>query len=278
MGRADDSMNVKIHGCRGSIPVSQNSASKYGGNTSCMVLETSGQILILDAGNGLIQVNEWIKKAQVDKTLNILLSHLHLDHLIGLPVFSHVWDSDNCVRIYTCDRDKRPLKEQIFGMFVPPYWPASMVHSANAECIAIKANVAFEIGPITITPFSAAHPDDTVSFHINDGDKTVVHLLDSEISMLNKQQYDTLVSYCRNADLVIFDAAYSPADYPAKKGWGHSTIEDGFKLAKDSGCKKMIFSHFSFEYGDQELEALEALAKAQGDKFTFASDGMELCL
>ncbi|MCL2398381.1 MAG: MBL fold metallo-hydrolase [Defluviitaleaceae bacterium] len=271
-------MRIKVYGCRGSLPTTRDPASRYGSNTSCITLETPDQTIIMDAGSGIAQLDRLTKIFErKEKPFDILISHLHLDHIIGLTVFSKVWinSPDNLVRIYTLDRDERPLKEQIFGFFVPPYWPVSMVEFANAECVAIEENVPFQLGCFTVTPFAAAHPDKTVSFHITDGNVNIVHLLDSETSILSDNDWRMLVEYCKNADLVIFDAAYSVIDYPEKKGWGHSTIEDGFRLAKESGCKKMMFNHFGFEYSDQELEIFESQAKAQGDTFFFARDGME---
>jgi len=244
-----------------------------------MTLETAGQIIILDAGSGMAQMDRLTKIfAQSGKPFDILISHLHIDHIIGLTVFSKVWinSPEELLRIYTISRDERPLKEQIFGPFVPPYWPVPMVKFANAECIEIETNVPFQVGNFTITPFTAAHPDKSTSFHITDGEKTVVHLLDNETQALSDEAWEELVNYCKNADMVIFDSAYAGIDYPTKKGWGHSTIEDGFKLAEASGCKKMMLSHHGFEYSDQELEVLEYYAKAKGDMFLFAYDGMEL--
>jgi len=87
-----------------------------------------------------------------------------------------------------------------------------------------------------------------------------------------------LLAYCRHADLLVFDAAYSAIDYPTKKGWGHSTIEDGFQLAAECGCKKILFTHFGFEYGDQELAIYESQVRAKGEGFIFARDGMEFML
>lgn len=271
-------MKVKVYGCRGSLPTTRDRASKYGSNTSCTTIETTDQTIILDAGSGIAQMDRLTKIfARKEKPFDILLSHLHLDHLIGLTVFSKVWinSPDDLVRIYTLDRDERPLKEQIFGVFAPPYWPVSMAQFANVECVAVEDGVPFQLGLFTVTPFTAPHPDKTISFHITDGRTTVVHLLDSETPTLSEDGQKALVKYCKDADLVIFDSAYSAIDYPDKKGWGHSTIEDGFKLARDSGCKKMMFTHFGFEYSDQELEIFESQAKAQGDTFFFARDGME---
>ncbi|MCL2216215.1 MAG: MBL fold metallo-hydrolase [Defluviitaleaceae bacterium] len=244
-----------------------------------MTIETPGQTIVLDAGSGIAQMDRITKIfARNKKPFDILLSHLHLDHIIGLTVFSKVWvDSpDALLRIYTMDRDENPLKTQIFGAFVPPYWPVSMVKFANAECIAVKEDITFQLGCFSITPFGAAHPDKTISFHITDGTTSIVYLLDCETPMLSEQNWEGLVKYCKNADLVVFDSAYSAADYPDKKGWGHSTIEHGVELAKSSGCKKMMFTHFGFEYSDQELEIFESSAKSQGDTFFFAREGMEI--
>ena len=269
-------MRVKVYGCRGSVPTSRSPASKYGGNTTCMSLESRGHSLIIDAGSGLAQLDRLTKIfARTDDPIDILIGHLHLDHLVGLSVFGPVWDPKDFVRVFTCSRDERPLKEQIFSVFKPPYWPVSMVDAANAECTAIVNGQPFDVGSFTVTPFAAGHPDETASFYVTDGRKTVVHLLDSEVSLLDGESYKELVDYCKGADLVVFDAAYSPIDYPEKVGWGHSTIEDGRKLAVASGCSKIMFSHFSFEYSDQELEVLESRAKSWGDQYFFARDGME---
>ena len=261
------------------MPIAKRPASKYGGNTSCLTLEYMGQTIIMDAGSGITQwdlaTDSTIKQIA---PIDILLSHLHIDHIVGLGVFSPFWDPHCSVRIHTLSRGLKTLKEQIFTPFLRPYWPLSLSDFANVECIEIWDLVPFELGFFTITPFLSAHPDYSVSFHITACGINIVYLLDSELSMLNEKQYAQLVNYCKNADLVIFDAAYSPADYKLKKGWGHSTIEDGFKLARVSLCKKMMFTHFSFEYSDQEIETLEAVTTSYGDNFFFARDGMEICL
>jgi ribonuclease BN (tRNA processing enzyme) len=153
-----------------------------------------------------------------------------------------------------------------------------MVELANAQCIAITEGHPLQLDTFTVTPFSAAHPDKTVSFHITDGNSSLVYLLDCETQALSEDGWDTLVGYCKNADLVVFDSAYSAIDYPEKKGWGHSTIQDGFTLARASQCKRMMFTHFGFEYSDQELEILEFQATAQDNTFLFAREGLELVL
>ena len=279
----DNKVKLKVYGCRGTVSTSRPS-SIFGGNTSCIVIESLGHILVLDAGSGLAQFDADLRAkpsnyiCKHNEPIDILVSHLHMDHILGLPVFSPCWDNESAgVRIYTCLRnDYSSLKDQVFGPFKPPYWPVPMEDLANAECIPISDETPFTIGPFTVTPFAATHPDETLSFHIDDGQNTLVHLLDNETSAMDDEFYSNLVKYCYEVDMVVFDAAYTPTDYQSKKEWGHSTIEDGYKLAEISGCKQMLFSHFNFEYTDGELIALKKQFEPYGDRFIFSHDGLEI--
>jgi len=278
-------MKVKVYGCRGSIPISKNNPSSYGGNTSCITFESMGKLLIIDAGSGLIKLEAEMKGLfpgyfkDNTEPVDMIISHLHMDHIIGLSVFGPLWRKKAGVRIYTNDRNIGTLKEQIFGAFVPPYWPASMVKNANAECITIFDKVPFQLEPFSIIPFNAVHPDDTLGFVITAQNKTVAHLLDSEIAAMTEEEYSSLAERCRDVDLIIFDAAYSLEDYKkSKKGWGHSTVEDGIRLAEVSNCKKMVFSHFSYDYNDDMLAEMEKKLAFDTERFFFARDGMEIDL
>jgi len=267
-------MKLKILGCRGSAVFSRDSF--YGGNTSCIVLEKGNSMIIFDAGSGLIKLDFELREKFPDYPNNlpfkpnILISHLHLDHIVGLVGFAPIWAKGTETRIFTCMRDERPLNEQIFGIFTPPYWPVHMPNFSHAECIAVSGS--FEVDGFTVTPFLANHPDTTLSFHITDGHKTIVHLLDNEMSLTDD---DVLLGYCRNADLVIFDAAYTLKDYPKKRGWGHSTVQDGIRLAEKSNAKQMIFAHYAQKYSDNELDELKKIVP-NNDKFLFAYEGMEI--
>ena len=248
-----------------------------------MTVESGGQVLIIDAGTGILQLENELRKTYPDYpqglpySPSILISHLHIDHIIGLSTFEPVMHKNSQLSIFTCSRDDRPLKEQIFGIFKPPYWPISIDKLTTAQCIAVKQDIPFVIGHFTVTAFDTDHPDTTLSFHITDGRKTIVYLLDSEVATMNPKEYKKMLDYCRGADLVVFDATYSPEDYPKCKSWGHSTIEDGVRLADNSGCKRILFSHFSQAYGDGELE-LWKRRLADESRFMLASDGFEFTL
>ena len=273
-------MKIKVYGCRGSLAYSRD--SYFGGNTSCIVLENGKNVIILDAGSGIMKLESELRKKYKDYPNNmsfepiVILSHLHLDHILGLVGFAPIWAENTNAKIYTCSRsDTKTLKEQVFDAFVPPYWPVHMEKHVQAKMVEI--NGTFEIGNLTITPFAATHPDKTLSFHITDGVTSIVHLLDNEITpnAKNESSYTELLFYSHNADLIVFDAAYLEKDYEQKIGYGHSTVQEGVILANQCNCKHMLFAHYSQEYTDKELEALKHIVPNDG-RFIFATEGMEI--
>ena len=254
-------MRVKIYGCRGSVPLSHVVGSSYGGNTSCLTIQSSGIRLVVDAGSGMMQLfHESFARDipfKYSSPCHILLSHLHFDHIIGLGTFQASWKKYYRTTIYTASRDERPLIEQVVGAFQQPYWPYPLKDACKFSGVAIEHLKPFEIEHFAITPFWANHGDKTMSFHITDGRRRFVHLLDSEMEGMSEAQYNELVYFCTDADLVVFDAAYSPEDYPRYQGWGHSTVAHGVALARVAKPKRMLFSHFAQHYTDSELDAWE---------------------
>ena len=281
-------MKLKIYGCRGSIPSSRKGNGQFGGNTTCLRLFSEEYSVVLDAGSGLVNLGLDMANSPNNGRQDILLSHLHLDHILGLCAFPPAFDEKQGIRIYTASRGKigvdasretdveADLARQIFGIFKPPFWPVALEEAIHAEYIQINEDVPFALGPLTITPFTASHPDRTTSFHITNGKKTLIYLLDSEIPLMDDAAYAELVTYCKNADMVVFDAAYSPDDYAKFKGWGHSTVLDGVRLRKDSNCKHMLFSHFAPKYSDEEIFGWQRYF--DGDFYTLATDEMEVVL
>lgn len=245
-----------------------------------MTVSSDGQLLVIDAGSGIVSLGQELKKTcpnPGDFEVSILISHLHLDHIIGLSKFIPVWSRRGKVKIYTVSRDERPLNEQVTGIFGPPYWPISISDFPTVEYIPIELNTPFDIGVFKVTAFLACHPNFAISFHVTDGRKKLVHLLDSEVASMDSGSYGEMVSYCRDADVVIADAAYSSEHYLKRKGWGHSTVEDGIRLADACGCKRVMFAHYDQEYTDADLDEWQKLT-AGDERFIFTRDGMELVL
>jgi len=141
--------------------------SRYGSNTSCMTLTSNGQVLVIDAGSGLAQF--FVENKENTVNTDILISHLHLDHIIGLTGFPPIWNPNSGTKIFTLDRGSGSIKERVFGVFKPPYWPVPMPSMVHAECVALEADKTIESGNFKITPFMASHGNKTTSFYITDG-------------------------------------------------------------------------------------------------------------
>ena len=269
-------MKIFVYGSRGSIPFA-SFKTKFGGNTSCMTIKSEEEELVFDAGSGLYAYQKKLRmlgggNVKELPPINILISHLHLDHIIGLGMFTPAWAGAD-VKLYTISRGTKPLKEQVLGIFEPPYWPKVMKDLKNVEVVEITPDVSFEIGVFTVTPFLASHPDATISFYVTDGKKNFVHLLDSEYNSASYKDFASHRKYLENADLVVFDACYLPDDYPKFTGWGHSTVQHGVEIAKRWGVKLMMFSHFAQHYSDDELRSLNRYF--DGKEFILARDGLE---
>lgn len=267
-------MKLKIYGSRGSMAFFSKSHTEYGGNSVCAALDIDGHIVLLDGGTGLMQFYYDMKNRFASGfRFDMLLSHLHLDHIIGFSMFSPILSPDSDIRIFTKSRNELPLVSQVFGVFRPPYWPVDIAKKTYAKVNGIFCEKPFILNNnIKVTPFFTEHHNDTVAYRI-DAEKSVIYLMDYEIQE-NADKYDKLIGFCKNADLIIFDAAYLSEDYPAKRGWGHSTFEGGMALAEASACKRMIFSHISQDYPDTVLNAVRD--RFDESKYTIAFDGMEI--
>lgn len=266
-------MKVKIYGSRGSAGFSSKTHIAYGGNSVCTAIDIDGHIVVIDCGTGLMQFYaDWKDHFKSAFKFDILLSHLHIDHIVGISTFPPLLAPDSDIRIFTNSRSEEPLASQVFGIFRPPYWPIVIGERTKAKMVEVKENEPFSLGDgITVTPFFIKKHDDAVLFRI-DADKSIVYLLDYEVQE-HPDKYDRVVELCRDADLVIFDAAYMKDDYARRRGWGHSTFEDGMALADASGCKRMIFSHLSQDYSDDVINSM--LLNLDWSRFLVAYDGME---
>lgn len=266
-------MRIKIYGSKGSQAFYDEERRAFGSNTSCVLVETRGTNIVLDCGTGLAGL-QFDFQDRPETEFHILLSHLHLDHIIGLGTFSPLLAEKSRTTIYTFSRDDRPIAEQVFGIFASPYWPIDVSKVHTADVIGFSDYSSFFIGDnIKITPYPSRHSDMTTGFKIQ-SDYTLVYLLDYE---WKEEQEEDLIKYCKEADVIIFDCSYLPKDLESKKGWGHSSYENGIRLAEKSHCKKMIFSHFSFEYTDEDINDVKNNSKGN-ENYLVAYDGMELII
>ncbi|MDR3091010.1 MAG: MBL fold metallo-hydrolase [Clostridiales bacterium] len=256
-------MKLKFYGARGSTPVYLPENAGYGCNSMCAALSFEDYCLVFDCGTGASPLRR--EEAGRAARLDLLISHLHIDHIVGLPALA---DAPGAVSLYTVSRDERPLPEQVFGVFKPPYWPVSFAEAFGARVCEVFPNTPFFLknGEIKATPFRLPHPDFTTGFRIECGGKVLVYMSDCEMAG------ERTPEEAFGADLIIFDAAYSPEDYEKFRGYGHSTYEDAARVKRESGCKRMLLAHFDQAYSDREMDGFAERLRAIDENIELARE------
>lgn len=251
-------MKVRFYGVRGSVPTPGPRTVRYGGNTVCVDVRLSdGTVLILDSGTGIRELGTELLKHELHRSpLNVLLTHLHWDHILGLPFFAPVYRKESVIRIHPLgtDHQRIALRDRIFdGVHFPiraADLPAQFDFIENVE-------QDHRIGSAVIRRIALNHPGGAQGYRIDDDDgKSLCYLTDNELSPPGPvtTSLDALARFSEEADLVIHDAQYLSDDMPTKHGWGHSTIDDVLQLGSKASAKHLVLFHHDPERDDDALD------------------------
>ncbi len=265
-------MIIRCWGSRGSIAVSGRQYLKYGGDTTCIEVESdSGEVIVIDAGTGIRALG---KKLINSRSLNIslLLTHAHWDHLSGFPFFDPIYRKDSTIRVYGPQTTQNSLKRILSKTMTSPYFPVELDDiSANISFLGM-GNSSYSIGGVHISTIPISHPNTGVGYRFAEDGKTFVFLTDNELTYTHPgglpcREYER---FARGADLLYHDAEYRKDEYRKKKGWGHSVYLDTLKLAMDGGVKRLGLFHHNQERTDREIDDMvkdcRAKASARGSK------------
>ena len=252
-------MKVTIWGCRGSMPSPGSSKVKYGGNTSCVQVEHEDTCLILDGGSGIQELGNALSPDT--QVVNLLLTHLHIDHIMGLGYFRPLYNPECTVNIWGPKGSNEPLIERLRRYFSPPFFPVRLKElRAEINFFEIE-NSRFEIDKFRIYSEYICHPGPTVGYRIELGDAVLSYMPDHEPA-LGSSDFPNSTEWCsgyniaREADLLLHDGQYDSGGYSTKVGWGHSSIEDAIDFAQLSRVKKLVLFHHDPLHSDKRLESL----------------------
>ena len=275
-------MKISIRGVRGSIPVSGSDYEQHGGNTTCVVVTESDWMLILDGGSGLQQFN--LLENTPIKRVDILLTHLHLDHIQGLGFFNPFFDTDMEVHIWGPKSNTGTLQSRLSRYFSPPLFPVSF---RDLQCKLIMhevENSGFEIGPFKIDSRYVIHPGPTVGYRVS-GKNSVFTFIPDHEPFLGSLEFQTdkkwLSGYdlAFNSDLLLHDAQYTATDYIKKPGWGHSSMDDATRFAEIAGVKHLLLAHHDPKHTDNKLNELFTELESRFNysfKYELAAEGMNI--
>ncbi len=266
------SMMLKLLGVRGTVPVHGASYQQFGGATSCIFLRAGDQAVILDAGSGLLtqQVSSFFS----GKQFSFLLTHAHADHLIGLPMFSPLFDSGCRCDFYLKTRNSLSAKEQVEALISPPLWPIN-TGAMQADLHFHDVPGAFSLGEVQVVTMDSIHPGGSTIYKLSYGGVSVVYATDFEPEDTSPEPFCT---FARGCSLLLLDAQYTQEEYARVKGFGHSTIPRSVEISKNCGAKKTILIHHDPKRTDEQLLALEAAVQAKNPNIRFGREGEEVIL
>ncbi len=235
------------HGVRGSLPRANNNFGVYGGNTICVELKSSDVQLIFDCGTGFSKV-----KFTKDTPTIILFSHFHHDHIQGFP-FNEFLTNGKKIFISSAICSKKELKNILQQYLSPPYFPVNFIElNKFFEFVDFK-DLVKSFKDFNIESFNLNHPGGCSGYSVLINGKKFCTLLDNEYQ---DQQFQDLKTFCKNSEVVIWDGMYLDEELIDKKGWGHSSIEQGLKFLDKVDFSKLMISHHSPSRNDLLLEKI----------------------
>jgi len=278
-------VRVRIWGCRGSLAAPGPETVRYGGNTSCVELRPSdGRLLVIDAGTGARNLGVSLGKNRPDR-IDILLTHLHLDHIEGLGFFGPVWDPGCEVHIWGPPSPLRSLREDIAKYFSPPLFPVHLDDLPSHLVIHDVPEEEWEIGAVRVRAQPVNHPGPTVGYRIEDEGKVLTYISDHEPALgidLRTVEPDWISGYALayGSDVLLHDAQYTEDEYPGRVGWGHSSIAHMVTFALITKTRRLIMFHHDPLHSDAQLEAMLVRAKElwgqDADGVSLSYEGMEI--
>lgn len=280
-------MRVKVWGCRGSLATPGPDTVRYGGNTSCVeVRGDGGEVLVLDAGTGMRPLGLQLEREGV-RTVHVLLSHLHLDHLQGLGFFRPLFDGANDVHIWGPASPVQSLAERIATYLSPPLFPVRLADIPATVTFHDAPEEAVQIGGLSVRASLVTHQGTTVGYRVEEHGRAAVYLPDHEPGLgvdVALQPPDWLSGWelTHRADVLLHDAQYGDDEYPDHVGWGHSAIGHVVAFAQKCEVDHLVLFHHDPGHTDDEMDAqVDEARRLWGDashRVCSAWDGMVIDL
>jgi phosphoribosyl 1,2-cyclic phosphodiesterase len=274
-------MRVTFFGTRGSVPVAEPEFSRFGGNTSCVMLAfESGRVALLDAGTGIRKAGRHLLERGLEQwdDLVIGLSHTHWDHIQGFPFFQPAYDPRRTITLALGGRTaKGTTLEDVFTTAMQrEYFPVPITGMGATVRFAQPAEGRLgALGHIGIAAARHTHPGSAYGYRITEGERSVVYCTDVE----HGAQIDPgVVELARGADLLIHDAQYTPAELKEKQGWGHSSWEQAVEVGLEAKVKRLALFHHDPDHDDAFLMGVEREAQRLFPDAFMAREGLEVVL
>jgi phosphoribosyl 1,2-cyclic phosphodiesterase len=274
-------MRLTIWGCRGSVPCPGGDTVRYGGNTSCVEVSLDdGMTFVLDAGTGIMRLGDELVGRGM-RHVNVLLTHLHLDHIEGLRFFAPMWDEDIAVDIWGPPSPLLSLRERIARSFSPPLFPVELGDVPARVTFRDVPREPWTLDGASLRADLVVHPGPTVGFRIETATGSFAYLPDHEPALCGpiagrSTEWLSGGSIADDVDVLFHDAQYFEEEYADRIGWGHSSVADTVAFTRAVGARRTFLFHHEPRHSDGSLERLEDRARSLfgRDEVTLAREGM----
>ena len=273
-------LDVTFYGVRGSTPCSGPGISRYGGNTSCVLVQAPGELpIVCDLGTGLRYLGEdfGVEKPFVGTAL---VSHLHWDHIQGLPFFTPVLRPGAELEIIGPVQDGQTLSEAFAAGLTPPLFPVNLADLPGTFRFRETSEDCIEIGSAKVSVFPVTHVGPTNGYRIDCGSASVAYISDfqqPEDGSLGVSE--RVIEACQGVDLLIHDAQYNPEEFAAKSNWGHCTVQYAVEVALAVQAERLVMYHHDPSHDDDWVDAARDYAAelaGSGCEVIAASEGLTL--
>ncbi len=251
-------MRLSFYGVRGSTPSPCESNRKYGGNTAAVVLEEAGEEPILfDLGTGL---RRYGAACPMDGSFagTALVTHVHWDHVQGLPFFAPMHIAGARLDIYGPHQAEGPLGD-VFGDFMrPPYFPVRCEDLAGRFGFHDITADTFTLGTRKVTARPVPHKGPTVGYRVDSSEASVAYISDHQAPLSLDTVADSVLELADGVDVLIHDAQYTTDEFDRKRDWGHCTLEYALLVARAAKAKRLVLFHHDPAHSDNDLDRLSA--------------------
>ena len=262
-------MNVTLWGTRGSVAAAGPDTVRYGGDTACVqVVGPQNEAILLDAGSGIRPVSAVVAGAS---RVDVLLTHLHMDHIQGLGFFTPLFDPAVATHIWGPSSPTMSLAERLSRYLSPPLFPVRLRELPNTVLHDVGPG-RFEIGSVSVTADLVCHPGTTLGYRLETGGASLAYIPDHEPALgvpnfPDRPEWTSGNALMSSADLLIHDAQYTAAEYEQRVGWGHSTLGQVLELAARAEVGRLVTFHHDPSHSDAMLDDLNAAVT--GTPFVF---------
>ena len=282
-------IDITFFGVRGSTPCCCDDTRGYGGNTSCVLVRVGDDApIILDLGTGLRYLGHQLRKELGEESFvgTALVSHLHWDHIQGLPFFVPILDGGAELNIVGPRQESGTLKEAVESFVAPPLFPVDLTALPGTVHFTEAANETLRVGSATVQAIEVEHCGITNGYRIQNGSGSVAYLSDHQAPMDGSMTVpEHVIEMCRDVDVLIHDAQYDDEEFSTRLDWGHSTIDYAVAVAAASNAGRLVLFHHDPSHNDSWIDdavahateladgRFEVMAAAEGLSLRSGSDG-----